>query len=174
MRRSADPFDRVETLAEAVYAYVAYRIGPGPVAEDITSETFARGVRARATFDPARGNPNAWLVGIARRVIADELARREVPVAEPHERADAHDLSERVVERVTLADGMRLLPERDRELLALRYGGDLTAAQIGRLLDMQTNAVEVALHRALRRLRSTMDDGQTAVSRRDPAYEPTR
>ena len=39
--------------------------------------------------------------------------------------------------------------ERDRELIALRYGADLTARQIADLLDLRTNAVGVALHRAL-------------------------
>jgi RNA polymerase sigma factor (sigma-70 family) len=45
---------------------------------------------------------------------------------------------------------------RDRELVALRYGADLTAAQIAELLGLTTNAVEVGLHRALARLRSTI------------------
>ena len=52
---------------------------------------------------------------------------------------------------------MRQLPERDRELLALRYGADLTAAQIADVLGQRTNAVEVALHRALQRLRGILD-----------------
>jgi DNA-directed RNA polymerase specialized sigma24 family protein len=41
--------------------------------------------------------------------------------------------------------------------VALRYGADLSARRIGELLDMQTNAVEVALHRALARLRSVLE-----------------
>ena len=49
------------------------------------------------------------------------------------------------------------LGERDRELVALRYGADLTAAQIGELLELSPNAVEVALHRALRRLRAELE-----------------
>ena len=46
---------------------------------------------------------------------------------------------------------------RDRELIALRYGADLSSAQIGVLLDLTTNAVDVALHRARERLRSTIE-----------------
>jgi len=45
------------------------------------------------------------------------------------------------------------LDERSRELVALRYGADLTARQIGGLLGLRTNTVEVALHRALAVLR---------------------
>ena len=50
----------------------------------------------------------------------------------------------------------RTLEEHDRELLALRYGADLSARQIGRVLEMRTNTVEVALHRTLGRLRQTL------------------
>ena len=52
-----------------------------------------------------------------------------------------------------------MLDERERELVALRYGADLSARQIGELLGLKTNAVEVALHRALRRLRSGSSRG---------------
>jgi RNA polymerase sigma factor (sigma-70 family) len=45
------------------------------------------------------------------------------------------------------------LPPRERELVALRYGADFTARQIGELVGMRTNAVEVALHRALAQIR---------------------
>ena len=56
------------------------------------------------------------------------------------------------------------LPERDRELLSLRYGADLKASQISQMLDMQVNAVEVALHRALAKLRALMTDSDGLVA----------
>ena len=52
---------------------------------------------------------------------------------------------------------MAHLGERERELIALRYGADLTARQIGELLGLQTNAVEVALHRALQTLQQQLE-----------------
>jgi RNA polymerase sigma-70 factor (ECF subfamily) len=58
--------------------------------------------------------------------------------------------------RMALHAAVAALDDRDRELVALRYGADLSARQIAELLDLKTNAVEVALHRALRRLRDSM------------------
>ena len=55
MRR--DPLANPERLIRSVYAYVAYRVGPGPDAEDITSETFERALRYRDSYDPSRGEP---------------------------------------------------------------------------------------------------------------------
>ena len=66
------------------------------------------------------------------------------------------------IERLTLAHAVERLDERDRELIALRYGSDLSARQIGELLELRTNAVEVALHRALARLRKLLEDEEPA------------
>ena len=148
-----DPLADPRPLTRRVYAYVAYRIGDGSDAEDVTSETFERALRYRSSFDPNRGDPAAWLIGIARRCVADAaMQRRETVTAEVPERVvDAHD--DAALRRLDLAVAVAELDERDRELVALRYGADLTARQIGELLGMSTNSVEVALHRALARLR---------------------
>lgn len=143
-----------------VYAYVAYRIGGGPDAEDVTSETFERALRYRDSFDPRRGDPASWLIGIARRCIADAAMRRELPTDKlPEFEVEGHEGD--AVRRIELAAAVAQLDERDRELVALRYGADLTARQIGELLEMRTNAVEVALHRALTRLRTLLEPGES-------------
>ena len=42
----------------------------------------------------------------------------------------------------------------------MRYGADMKAAQIAQVLQTSTNSVEVALHRALRRLRDVLEQKQ--------------
>jgi RNA polymerase sigma-70 factor, ECF subfamily len=154
-----DPLADPEPLLRRVYAYVAYRIGPGPDAEDVTSETYARALRARDAYDPARGTPVAWLIGIARRCLAEALAARPLLSAEPLDASDAGDLEERSISRLALAAAVASLDEREQELIALRYGADLSARRIGEILGLRTNAVEVALHRALLRLRDRLEAG---------------
>jgi RNA polymerase sigma factor (sigma-70 family) len=153
LRRTPDPLAHPERLAQSVYAYVAYRIGSGPDAEDATSEVFARALRYRSKYDSAKGTPIAWLTGIARRVLAERVAVERSTIADVPDVAAPGALEEESVNRITMQRAVATLGERDRELVALRYGADLTAAQIGELLDLSPNAVEVALHRALRRLR---------------------
>ena len=145
----------LEPLIRRVYAYVAYRIGDGPNAEDVVAETFERAVRYAGSYDRSRGAPAAWLIGISRRVLAESATGAEPPVEAP-ERAAPLDLEDDAVRRLSVARAVQALPARERELVALRYGADLTARQIGELLEMRTNAVEVALHRALRRLRGEL------------------
>jgi RNA polymerase sigma-70 factor (ECF subfamily) len=137
-----------------VYAYCAYCLGDGPDAEDATSDTFERALRYRSSYDARKGTPAAWLIGIARRAVDDVVTRRLPLSDEPPEQA----APEQEVElRLDLARAAARLHERDRELVALRYGADLTARQIAELLELRTNAVEVALHRALGRLRLELE-----------------
>jgi RNA polymerase sigma-70 factor, ECF subfamily len=149
-----DPLANPEALIRRVYAYVAYRIGDGAEAEDVTSATFERALRYRKSYDARKGEPVSWLIGIARNVLA-EVPR--LTFAELRDEAFDTRLEERTAARVDLSRALVHLDARDRELLSLRYGGDLTAQQIGELLGLKTNAVEVALHRALARLRDEFE-----------------
>ncbi len=151
-----DPLANAEPLIRLVYRYVSYRVGDGPEAEDITSEVFERALRYRDSYDSSRGDPAAWLIGIAQRCIAG-AAR---PLVVDPERADAQApgrMDEEVQQRLALKAALAVLTDRDRELLALRYGGDLTARQIADVLELKVNAVEVGLHRALARLREILE-----------------
>ncbi len=74
LRFSRDPLANPEALIRRVYAYVAYRLGDGPDAEDVTSEVFERALRYRESYDRSKGEPTAWLLGIARRCTSESLA----------------------------------------------------------------------------------------------------
>ena len=152
-----DPLAQPEPLIRSVYAYVAYRVGPGPDAEDITSDVFERAVRYRDSYDPKRGEPMAWLIGIARRCVNGAGPAPVVGLEPVEERGAPGDLAEDTLRRLSLQDAVAVLSERDRELIALRYGADLTGRQIGAILDMSANAVDVAMHRAGERLRQALD-----------------
>jgi RNA polymerase sigma factor (sigma-70 family) len=161
MRRS-DPLANPEPLIRSVYEYVAYRIGPGPDAQDVTSETLERAIRGRDTYDPAKGPPIAWLIGIARRCLSDALAARPTLYGEAPETAGDADLEEESLRHLTLSAALASLDEREQELIALRYGADLTARRIAQIMGVRTNTVEVALHRALVRLRERLDAADPA------------
>ena len=151
-----DPLADPRPLIKRVYAYVAYRIGDGADADDVTSATFERALRYRSSFDPGRGDAASWLIGIARRCIVDAMQGREMPTADvPELPCEGHE--ELVLSQLDLRVAVGRLDERDRELIALRFGADLSARQIAEVLELKTNAVEVALHRALARLRHTLE-----------------
>jgi RNA polymerase sigma factor (sigma-70 family) len=169
-----DPLADPEALIGRVYAYVAYRIGDGPDAEDVTSETFERAVRYRDSYDGTKGEPAAWLIGIARRVIAGRLGETpEIPVADVPDVAAVTATEDAIVGGLTVRAAVAALDERDRELIALRYGADLSAAQIGEVLGIRANTIEVALHRARNRL-ATKLQGSSDDERPDSEVSAVR
>ena len=162
-----DPLADPAPLVRRVYAYVAYRLGDGPDAQDITSEVFERALRYRESYDPRKGDPMSWLIGIARRCVAGAALSAKSHEPNVYDRREEPDPAAPAVERLTVRAAVASLEERDRELIALRYGADLTARQIAEALEMRANAVDVALHRALARLRVLL--GETELEARQSA-----
>jgi RNA polymerase sigma factor (sigma-70 family) len=149
-----DPLADPEVLIRRVYAYVAYRLGDGPDAEDVTSDVFEIASRYRESYDRKKGKPIEWLLGIARRCIFEAATDRQNPPSSPSQPSSVE--IDPAIKRIGLRSAVNKLDERDQELIALRYGADLTARQIGEMLGERTNSVEVALHRALARLRTEL------------------
>ena len=97
---------------------------------------FERALRYRESYDRSKGEPVAWLLGIARRCTSAALAARaDGGPSRSRKSTDGRSLEEDSVRRLTLAAAFAQLAERDQELIALRFGADLTAAQIARILD---------------------------------------
>jgi RNA polymerase sigma-70 factor, ECF subfamily len=154
----SDPLGNPEEAIRRVYAYVAYWIGAGPEAEDVTSATIERAIRYRSSYRQDDGTPAAWLIGIARRCVSDAVSARgvaatSVEVVEPF----GSDHREASAERVDLYRAVAQLDSRARDLVALRYGADLSSRDIARIYQTSPGAVDVALHRALKELRGYLD-----------------
>lgn len=156
---SRDPLRDPKPLIRRVYSYVAYWIGEGADAEDVTSSVFERAVRYRTSYDARKGDPTAWVLGIARRALAEHMGR-PVPVPVPDADLDRAESGpeEATLRRMTLEEALAALPDRDRDLLSLRYGADLKAREIAAVLGVSAHAAEVALARASTRLRQLLID----------------
>jgi RNA polymerase sigma-70 factor (ECF subfamily) len=166
-----DPLANPEPLIRRVYAYAAYRIGPGPDAEDVTSEVFERALRYEHTYDESKGEYVGWLLGIARRCVDDHRSQPTTLPLDPAPPAAPDDVETEVVERVALNEALGELGDRDRELVSLHYAG-LNGGQIAELLSARRNTIDVALHRALARLRTIIErqraeaEPETQIQRR--------
>ncbi len=142
-----------------VYAYVATLLGDRSAAEDVVAQAFERAYRKRRSFDRRRGSERAWVFGIARNAALDELRRRKrtvALVAEPAEMADPDD-PDAAARRATVRAALGRLEPRDRELIALKYHGGLSNAEVAALLGTSESNVGTRLHRAMTRLREACD-----------------
>ena len=141
-----------------VYNYFRYRVGPGPDAEDLTSQTFERAWRARDRYREDLAAFSTWLLAIAGRLAIDHFRRRRdhAPLEAAEDVASGptpEDLAERSSDAARLAELLATLPERERDLLSLKYGADLTNRAIARVSGLSETNVGTILHRAVLRLR---------------------
>ncbi|MBI3158153.1 MAG: sigma-70 family RNA polymerase sigma factor [Chloroflexi bacterium] len=146
-------------LLPRVFHYFAYRLGDADLAEDLAAATFERAWRGRGRYRQDLGGFEAWLFGIARRVRADHH-RRARPIAplEDAERLPGSETPEAASQRTEdfrqLADLLAGLEERERDLVALKYGAGLTNRRIAALTGLSESNVGTILHRVVTKLRT--------------------
>lgn len=168
MNQGRSDFARVyDEHVWVVYGFLAYRLGNRDAAEDLTQTTFERALRAWSRFDPRRGSERTWLVAIARNTLIDHFRRAAHNRAEPLDERALSELAlpdEDPTESPELADALAQLPDRERELLALRYGGELTGPEIAKLVGLSLANVQQINSRALRKLRALLEEGREPQS----------
>ncbi len=149
-----------------IYSYLRFHLPSADAAEEVMAETFYKAVRGASKYNSSKGEPRFWLFRIARNALHDhqrrERLRRHTSLGQLRDLvAEAPSSEERLLweeEVAQLLDAVSVLPERDRELIGLRYGSDLETSEISTLLNIQESAVRTRLWRALKRLRRVMEE----------------
>jgi RNA polymerase sigma factor (sigma-70 family) len=141
-----------------VYAYVATLLRDRSAAEDVTATAFERAYRKRRTFMARRGSPRAWLFGIARNAALDELRRRRRVAPLTAELADfdvqvVDERAELALRRAAVRRALAGLTPRERDLVALKFQGGLTNAELARVLGTSETNAGTMLHRTIQKLR---------------------
>ena len=141
-----------------VYNFFRYRLRDDALAEDLTATTFEKAWRARERYRHDLAGFATWLLAIARNVAVDHMrARREHAPLEAAEDASAPGTPEEDNARASDAERLRALlarlPERDRELIALKYGSGATNRAIAKLTGLSESNVGTIVHRVVQTLR---------------------
>lgn len=142
-----------------VYNFFRYRFGEAADAEDLTARTFEKAWRARHQYRRDLAGFSTWLLSIARNVAIDHHRSRR-PQAPLEDAAAVAAGSTPEDDAVRASDAGRLslllsqLPERDRELLSLKYGAGLTNRAIAKATGLSESNVGTILHRAVDALRT--------------------
>jgi RNA polymerase sigma-70 factor (ECF subfamily) len=146
-----------------VYNYFRYRLGDDQTAEDLTAETFEKAWRHRARYRNDLASFSTWLFTIARRVATDHFRKRRstLPLDEAEQLSNAQTLEETAQERTDFAHLSVLLArlaERERELVALKYGAGLTNRAIARISGLSESNVSTILSRVTHQLRTQLEN----------------
>ncbi len=155
-----------------VYNYIRYRIEETAVVEDLTAQVFEQVLSSIGRYAPDQAPFEAWLFGIVRHVVGAALRRsrftawlpweayqrRPAPGPLPEDIAVQRDLKAR------LGQALAQLPDRQRDLLGLKFAAGLNNRQIAALAGLTEQNVGVILYRAIGRLRELMVGEQENLS----------
>lgn len=148
-----------------VRRYLLRRTGPS-VADDVLAETF---LVAWRRFGSVPDDPLPWLLGVARRLLANQLRaeRRRVALTT---RLRAAGAPEAYVSAPALgldcavAAALAALPAREREALLLVAWEGLDSARAARVAGCSNGAFRVRLHRARRKVAAQLGRSTTTPS----------
>jgi RNA polymerase sigma-70 factor (ECF subfamily) len=157
----AEAFGRLyDHYADTVYRYIYYRVGGKATAEDLTSETFLRALRRIGTFTWQGRDFGAWLVTIARNLVADhfkssrfrlEVVTGEMLDANEVERSPEDSVLESL-SNAALLQAVRKLNPQQQECVTLRFLQGLSVAETARIMGKNEGAIKTLQYRAVRTL----------------------
>ncbi|MEV6332104.1 ECF subfamily RNA polymerase sigma factor, BldN family [Streptomyces sp. NPDC051909] len=163
----ADAFGRLyDQYSDTVYRYIYYRVGGKATAEDLTSETFLRALRRISTFTWQGRDFGAWLVTIARNLVADhfkssrfrlEVTTGEMLDANEVERSPEDSVLESL-SNAALLDAVRRLNPQQQECVTLRFLQGLSVAETARVMGKNEGAIKTLQYRAVRTLARLLPD----------------
>lgn len=140
-----------------LYNYFRYRLGDEGIAEDLTSVVLEKAWLKRQRYRRDRAAFSTWLFSIARNEVVGYLRKRRISLPISMAESAADDSAEHGLERSQdiqyLSRLLADLPERERELISLKFGADLNNREIATVTGLSESNVGTILSRTLQKLR---------------------
>jgi len=146
-----------------LYKYTLYRVGDINTAEDLVSEVFEKMLVKFNTYNPGKGKFSTWLFTIANNVIINYF-RKNNRYTEPSdfEKVEAkYRLEDLIIDRELkelLLKAIMYLDDRQRNIIALKFGACLTNRQIARVMNITDSNVGTILYRSLKKLKDILKE----------------
>ena len=162
-------FTRLVERHSAFVHALAYRVLLSHAdAQDVTQEVFIRMWRDAPRWRAGQARYQTWIYRVAFNLSLNHRQRvqqRHTPLDDlPVEDLVVETTPERAVDdaqsKAALEQAIGSLPMQQRIALQLRYGGELSVAEVGQIMKLSAKAAESLLVRARRELRSRFVSGQ--------------
>lgn len=148
----------------SIYSYIFLRVQNREIAEDLSQDVFFKAYRSRETFNPKKSSLKTWLFTIAKNSIIDHFKNPNQSTVDIEEFADkipdqTEDLGTQTANKNTkefVFSKLKLLSEREQELIILRFKEDISVKEISEIMGMEYSATKVAIHRAIKNLSDLM------------------
>jgi RNA polymerase sigma-70 factor (ECF subfamily) len=159
-----------ERYVAKIYNYIAFRVGVGPEAEDLTAEVFLKAMQSLNSYRWQEVPFSAWLLHIAHNWVVDYLCRKkrrgEVPLEERHRPPDEDMtlLTEHVLVRQEIKAAISQLTEAQQQVIALRFAAGCSIKETAKVMGKTEGAIKSLQHNGLLTLRRLLADYRRAQS----------
>ena len=139
-----------------LYNYFRYRLGDESVAEELTSVVLEKAWTKRQRYRKDRAAFATWLFAIAQKEVLMCFRKRRITLpismAEDVTGETIEDVVQHSQDIKQLSRLLENLPEREREIVALKFGGDLNNREIAVVMELSESNVGTILNRVLQKL----------------------
>ncbi len=151
-----------ENHFDKIYRYVVLRIGDKTEAEDVTQQVFLNALQSIHSFK-WKGVPfSAWLFRIAHNSVVDYFRKKKKMVTAPLDDSlvssgdNPQLMAERKLDVKQLISATKQLTKAQREVISLRFAGELHVAEVAKVMGKSEGAVKALQHSAIVALRKVL------------------
>jgi RNA polymerase sigma-70 factor, ECF subfamily len=168
----AEAFGQIyDRYLDTVFRFIYFRVGNRQLAEDLTADTFLRALKRIGSFTWQGRDPGAWLVTIARNLVADhfksgryrlEVTTGDVLDADREDRGPEGSPEAAVVDHITnvaLLTAVKQLNPEQQECIVLRFLHGFSVAETAHAMGKNEGAIKALQYRAVRALARLLPDG---------------
>ena len=153
---------------DRIYRYIVLKIGDRTEAEDMTQQVFLNALQSISSYN-WKGMPfSSWLYRIAHNQIVDHLRKKSkrmtVPLDDsmPVHTDDPRQAAEQKIEIEEVVSATKGLTRAQQEVISLRFGGELSVAEVAKTMHKSEGAVKALQHSAIAALRRALGKGGAA------------
>jgi len=150
---------------DKIYRYIVLKIGDRTEAEDMTQQVFLNALKSISSYK-FKGTPfSSWLYRIAHNQVVDYFRKKSRRATVPLDESiavgedDPGQVAERKLEVEELALATKKLTAAQQEVISLRFAGELSVAEVGRVMGKSAGAVKALQHSAIVSLRKVISAG---------------
>lgn len=168
----AEAFGQIyDRYLDTVFRFIYFRVGNRQLAEDLASDTFLRALKRIGSFTWQGRDPGAWLVTIARNLVADhfksgryrlEVTTGDVLDADREDRGPEGSPESAVVDHITnvaLLTAVKQLNPEQQECIVLRFLHGFSVAETAQAMGKNEGAIKALQYRAVRALARLLPEG---------------
>jgi RNA polymerase sigma-70 factor (ECF subfamily) len=151
-----------EAYFDKIYRYVVVKIGDRTEAEDITQQVFLKAIQSISSFKWKGAPFSAWLYRIAHNLIVDYYRKQEKRAATLQDDVqvaggdDPQERAERKIDMEQVLSATQHLTDAQREVISLRFTGEMSTAEVAKIMGKSQGAIKALQHAAILSLRKVL------------------